>query len=121
MLSFSIEQPKGIMVLKARGKLGKTDLTRLTKAASMYLETHQRFHGVLVHAQQFPDWESLAGLAVHLDFARAHHDRVKRIALVTDSALVELVAAFVKQLTPATLRRFAFADDAAALAWLRTR
>lgn len=119
VLKYTILPRPGILTIQASGKLGDNDLARLSAAAGAYLQEHEHLQGLLVRTQKFPDWVGMVGLATHVEFAHAHRDRVKRVALVTDHPAVDLVATMVKRLSPAKVRHFAYADRAVALAWLK--
>jgi hypothetical protein len=52
-----------------------------------YTATGGAFIGIIIEAQEFPGWESIRAMAAHFRFVRDHHKQVKRVALVTNSAL----------------------------------
>ena len=118
MLDYSIMQPEGILVLKPQAPLRDEDFKGLAAAVDAYLDHHDKLHGVMVHAHEFPGWEDFGGFTAHLHFVRAHHEKVERIALVTDSRFVHVAESFAKHFTSAEIKHFPFADDAKALVWL---
>ena len=120
MLDYSIMKPEGILVLKPSAPLNKEDFTRVGAAVDSYLSDHAMLHGVLIHAKGFPGWENFGGFAAHLRFVREHHKQVQRVAIVTDSSFVGIAESLAKHFVAAELRSFPFADDAKALAWLRS-
>lgn len=44
----------------------------------------------LVEAAAFPGWDSFGAMAAHFRFVRDHHKHLKKIAVVTDSAMGNL-------------------------------
>ena len=117
MLNFAFEQD--ILRIEARGALSKNDFERLTGALGIYLNEHKQLRGVLIHTQSFPGWDSLGGFGAHMDFVRANHSIVRRVALATDSVLADMAEALVEQFSSAKVRHFAFSDDSAAMKWLQ--
>lgn len=120
MLEYTILKPEGILVLKPDESLSKEDFAGLSAAVDTYLADHASIHGVLIHAVAFPGWENFAGLAAHIRFVRNHHQRIERVALVTDSPVARVAEALVKHFIAADIRHFPFADYAKALSWLKS-
>ena len=107
MIKYRIMEAEGILVLEPKSALSANDFRDLTVSVDTYLAEHQSLHGMLIHAQNFPGWESFAGLSAHLRFVREHHQKIERIALVTDSPLRTVVPALTKHFVSAQIRRFA--------------
>lgn len=120
MLEYTIVKPEGIVVLAPKAALTQEDFVGLSKTVDAYLADHPKIHGMLIHAKSFPGWETFAGFVAHIRFARDHHQKVERVALVTDSPVAGVAEALVKHFTAAEIKRFPFADYDTALAWLKT-
>jgi hypothetical protein len=75
----------------------------------------------MIVAERFPGWESFAALVTHIRFVRHHESRIRRIAVVTDSPLLELLPALAQHFVSADVRRFSFDQRAAAFDWLSSR
>ena len=119
MIRHHIMDTEGILVIEPVSALSAEDFRDLASSVDTYLAEHQTLHGMLIHAQQFPGWESFAGLAAHLKFVREHHKKIERIAIVTDSPLGEVAPALAKHFISAQIRRFAYSEFEEALAWLK--
>lgn len=119
MLEFSIVKPEGILVLEPRAPLTKEDFSGLGAAADLYLSSHARFRGVLIHSKAFPGWKSFGGFAAHMRFVREHHKQVTRVAIVTDSPLAGIMEALGKHFVSAEVKHFPYAEEAKALTWLK--
>ena len=87
MLSVQVDATRGIAVLEPSGALSKEDFERAAQAIDPHLEKSGKLNGLVVRVQSFPGWDSFGALASHLRFLKAHHRRIARIALCTDSAL----------------------------------
>ena len=118
MLDYSIMQPEGVLLLKPSAPLTNEDFQGLAAAADAYLADHDKLHGVMIHAKSFPGWENFGGFTSHMHFVREHHNRVERIAIVTDSQIAAVAQSLGKHFIAAEVKHFAYAEDAQALAWL---
>ncbi len=120
MLEYTIVKPEGIVVLNPNASLTQEDFAGLSTTVDAYLADHSNIHGVLIHAKSFPGWESFAGFVAHIRFVRDHHQKVERVALVTDSPIARVAEALAKHFTAAEIKHFPFADYETALNWLKT-
>ena len=120
MLDFSILTPEGILVLEPKAPLTKEDFSALGTAVDLYLSSHAKLRGVLIHAKAFPGWENFGGFATHMRFVRDHHEKVERVAVVTDSPLAGMVASLGKHFISAEVKHFPYLDVAKALDWLKS-
>lgn len=117
MLSVQVDATRGIAVLEPDGALSKEDFERAAKTIDPHLEKSGKLNGLVVRVQSFPGWESFGALASHLRFVKAHHRRIARIALCTDSALGNVAPRIAKHFVEADIRAFKFADFDRARAW----
>jgi SpoIIAA-like len=106
----------GILILKPQRVLRDEDFAALAAAVDPLIERHGRLEGLLVGAPSFPGWQDFAGLISHLRFVRDHHRRIRRIAVVSDSAVLAVAPKLASHFVNAEVRTFAAADRAAALA-----
>ena len=120
MIKHRIMEAEGILVIEPISALSVEDFRDLASSVDTYLTEHHSLHGMLIHARNFPGWESFAGLSAHLKFVREHHRKIERIALVTDSPLGTVAPALAKHFVSAQIRRFAYAELEEALVWLKS-
>jgi hypothetical protein len=118
MLSVALDQVNGVLVLTPNGKLRSSDFTEAAAPVDRYFETHRQLNGVLVVADQFPGWEDIPAFSAHLHFVKERQDRIKRVALVSDSALLKVVPEVARFLVRPEVRHFASGERSQALAWL---
>ncbi len=119
MLDYAILQPEGILVLKPHAPLGKEDFIRLGAVVDAYLADHATLHGVMVQSPGFPGWEDFGGLMAHIQFVRGHHQKVERVAIVTDSLFANIAESLGAHFTSAEIKQFPFAEEGKALDWLK--
>lgn len=117
MLTHELLAKDAILILRPQGPLNARDFTSLATIVDSWLARGGTLRGVLISAKSFPGWEDLDGLIAHLRFVRNHHDRVERIAIVADGFVAKVLPNVARHFVHAKLRHFA--DDAAALAWLK--
>src|SRR6185369_3573755 len=87
MIEFTLDPANSILHLRPKAALEKGDFEALAKTVDPYLEKNGSLAGVIIDAPGFPGWESLGAMAAHFRFVRDHHKHIRRIALVTDSAI----------------------------------
>jgi hypothetical protein len=109
----------GILIINANGALDVSDFERLTKKVDTYLEKHTHLHAALIHAEEFPGWVSFASLISHLKFVRLHHQKIEKIALVTDTVLADAAEVFLSHFIKAELKHFPYCAYAQALEWTK--
>lgn len=109
-------------VLKVRpdGPITTEDVAALTQTVDGYLTTHPKIDGVMVHTRTFPGFASLGSFADYARFIADHHTRVQRVALVTDFPLAPVAEFMANHVVGVQMRHFPFAEDKAALAWLKS-
>jgi len=108
-----------VLVLRPDGPITREDVAALTRTADEYLAGHAKISGVMVRTQNFPGFASVGAFADYARFIADHHARVRRVALVTDSALAPVAEFMANHVVGVEMRHYPFADDTAAQAWLR--
>jgi hypothetical protein len=120
MLHHELLGERGILVLKPDGALRAEDFSALAAAVDPWIEQHGDLKGLLIDAPSFPSWDNFAALVSHLRFVRDHHQKIRRIAVVSDNAFLSVAPKIASQFLHAQLRAFDAADRVAALAWLES-
>jgi hypothetical protein len=118
MIKHELLRERGVLLLKPEGALRADDFTALAGAVDPYLEQHGELKGLMIEAPSFPGWDSFAALSSHLRFVRDHHRRIRRVAVVSDSAFLTVAPKIASHFVSAQLRTFDAAERAAALAWI---
>ncbi len=76
-----------VLAVRPDGPITREDVATLTRAADEYLADHPKITGVMVETRTFPGCASVGAFADYARFIADHHAHVRRLALVTDSAL----------------------------------
>ena len=74
----------------------------------------------MVETRAFPRYTSVGAFADYARFIADHRARIRRIALVTDSALAPISKFIANYVVGVEMRHYPFAEGAAAQAWLRS-
>ena len=109
-----------VLGVRPEGPITREDVATLTRAADEYLAGHPKIAGVMVETRTFPGFASVGAFADYARFIADHHARVRRVALVTDSALAPIAEFMANHVVGVQMRHYAFAEGAAALTWLRS-
>jgi hypothetical protein len=121
MAMLTTEFEGDVLVVRPDGPIAREDVATLTQTADEYLAAHTTISGVMVQTPMFPGFSSAAAFGDYIRFIADHHARVRRIALVTDSALAPIAQFVANYVVGLEMRHYAFSERAAALEWLRTR
>ena len=81
------------------------------------LDSGPGLRGFIISTRTFPGWESLEGLFSHIRFIMDHHQRVAKVALVTDSIVGQFAPA-AKLLVDAEIAVFSFGELEKARQWI---
>jgi hypothetical protein len=120
MLRHELLAEQGILILQPDEALRAEDFSAVAKMVDPYILQHGDLKGLLIDAPSFPGWDNFAALVSHLRFVRDHHQKVRRIAVVSDSKFLSVAPKIASQFVHAQLRTFDAAERSAALAWLET-
>jgi hypothetical protein len=71
-----------------------------------------------VEAPAFPGWDRFGALIAHLRFVRDHHQFIRRIAVVTDSAFGDLAEHLAAHFVSAEIRHFPASEIEKARLWI---
>jgi len=100
--------------------LAASDFDALSAEVNPFIERAGGLRGLLIEAEVFPGWNGFSGLTAHLRFVRDHHRSIRRVAVVSDNALLSHLPQLASHFVAAEVRHFPKAERAAALDWLRT-
>ncbi len=120
-ISVTLDGDAGILVLApvADEALSEDDFEAVGKAIDDYLKDHDRLRGILIHSRKFPGWQSVGALFAHLKFVTSVHDKINKIALVTDSPMGTFADRVLDPLMLAKIRKFGYDERDEAMSWLQ--
>jgi hypothetical protein len=121
MIEHTLDQTHSILYVRPKSKLEQGDFVQLAKTVDPYIEKRGDLAGLIVEATAFPGWESLGAMASHFRFVRDHHKHIKRIGLVTDSAMGNVAEQLASHFVAAEIRHFPAGEREAATQWVMNR
>lgn len=118
MLSVNVDEKNLIAILEPTGRLTESDFQLVAKAVDPLIDKFGRLNGIIIHTKSFPGWESFAALCTHLRFVKNHHEKVSRIALVTDSMVGNFAELIASHFVKAEIQLFPYHDYEQANKWV---
>jgi len=121
MLEHRLLVPEGVLILEPVAPLEAADFDDLIRTTDPYIAEHGKLPGLMIHTQTFPGWASLDAFLAHMHFVKSHCRKIGRLALVTDSKLLEELPRIAGHLVDVQVKHFSESEYAAALCWLKAR
>ena len=121
MIEHTIDTVHSILYVRPKSALAKDDFLKLAKTVDPYIEKTGDLAGLIIDAPAFPGWETLGAMATHFRFVRDHHKHVKKIGLVTDSAMGNVAEKLASHFVAAEIRHFPAGELEAAKQWIMNR
>lgn len=118
MLNFELDRDAGLLVLRPAGALVADDFSRVAAVVDPYLEESGRLNGVMIWVEEFPGWQDFGAMLSHLKFVCEHHKQIAKVAVVSDSKLMETMPKAVDHFINAKVKHFDFEDSASAREWI---
>jgi hypothetical protein len=121
MIEHTIDTVHSILYVRPKSALAKDDFLKLAKTVDPYIEKTGDLAGLIIDAPAFPGWENLGAMATHFRFVRDHHKHIKKVGLVTDSALGNVAQNLAAHFAAAEIRHFPAGELEAAKQWIMNR
>lgn len=118
MIEHTLDTLHSILYLRPKAALEQSDFVQLAKAVDPYIGEAGGLNGLIIDAPAFPGWETLGAMAAHFRFVRDHHKHIKKIALVTDSALGNVAERLASWFVSAEIKHFPAGEIEAARQWV---
>jgi hypothetical protein len=118
MLEVHVDPSTRIVLLEPEGPLSPQDFEYLAQRVDPVIKESGDLNGVLVHARQFPGWDSWAAFMAHLRFIKQHHRQVKKVALSTNSPWGRGAAQLASHWLAPQIKIFPYEELAQAERWI---
>ena len=119
MLNYELNRAESILIVKPIGPLESTDFEKLVQEVDPYIRENGKLDGMMIYANSFPGWDNFAAFLSHIKFVKNHHQKIKKIAAVTDSSFLSIMPQVANHFVQAEIRHFDYDDKDAALNWLK--
>ena len=118
MIEHSLDTAHSILFVRPKSALQQDDFAQLAKTVDPFIEKTGDLAGLVIETPAFPGWDSLGAMAAHFRFVRDHHKHVKKVAVVTDAALGNLVEKLASHFVSATIKHFPAGQTETAQRWI---
>ena len=118
MVEHELDAARSILFVRPRSALAADDFAKLAAAVDPHIEATGGLAGIVIETPSFPGWDGLGAAAAHLRFVRDHHRLVKKVAVVTDSALGAVAEYLASHFVSAQIKRFPAGEVEAATHWV---
>jgi hypothetical protein len=118
MVEYHLDTARSILFVRPRAPLSADDFAGITAAVDPHIEATGGLVGIVIETASFPGWEGLAAMAAHFRFVRDHHRRVRKVAVVTDSAIGNLAERLASHFVAAEIKHFPAGQTEAATQWI---
>ena len=105
-------------IIEPLGPLSKDDFLEIARQIDPIIESDGYLDGLIIKTREFPGWEGLGDVIDHFRFVKNHHQVIKKIALVTDAKIGELVPSIVGHFVKAEVKHFDYDDYDSAVGWV---
>jgi hypothetical protein len=120
-LDFSFDQEKGLLEVEIEAPLNSLNFEVMSSTVDSYILNNKNLNGLLIHAKRFPGWKNLGSFISYIKFMKSHRKKIKKVALVTNSKLANIVPRFSDYFMNADIKNFAFKDLKKARKWIVLR
>ena len=118
MIELTLDREHSILYLRPKTALEPADFADLAKMVDPFIEETGALNGLIIDAPAFPGWQSLGAMAAHFRFVKDHHEHIKRIALVTASALGDVAVHLASHFVSAEIKHFPAGQVDEATQWV---
>lgn len=119
VIQFEFDEKEGVAVVYPEQKhgLSEDDFRQLTSEIDRYLSDHNELRGLVIVTKSFPGWNSLKAFTSHLKFVHDHHQKIRKVALASDSSLLSAAPHLARHFVKARIRHFDSSDIDQAKSW----
>jgi hypothetical protein len=118
MIEHTLDTANSILYVRPKSSLEQCDFVQLAKAVDPYIKETGGLTGLIIEAPTFPGWESLGAMVAHIRFVRDHHKHIKKIGLVTNSAMGNVAEHLASHFVSAKIKHFSAEKLEVAKQWV---
>ena len=105
-------------LVEPQGPLTKADFLAIADKVDPVIESNGELDGLIIKTKDFPGWKSLSDVVEHFRFVKNHHQKIKKVAFVTDAKVADIFPAMAGHFVKAEVKSFAFDDLEKAVEWV---
>jgi hypothetical protein len=112
-----LDEQRGVLVVEPKDPLRVRDFDALERTIEPWIAEHGQLDGVVVHTITFPGWASFAAFVRHMRFMREYRRKARRLAIVSDSKLADVIPSVAANFVAPQIRQFDYDQIDDALDW----
>ena len=120
MLKHELLRDKSILIVVPEAPLKAEDFKELNREVDPYIAETGKLNGLMIYAATFPGWETFAAFISHLKFIKNHHQKIDKVAVVTDSDFLRFLPRITSHFVQAETRHFTLHNKEMAIDWLKS-
>ena len=121
MLQIKLDKDAGVVTVSPSAPLSENDFAQLAGEVDPYIEKAGKLNGLIIQVESFPGWEDFAGLLSHLKFVREHHQKIEKVAAVSDGTIVSIMPKIVDHFVNAKVKYFPYESLDEAISWVQSQ
>lgn len=118
MILFNLDYDTGILTITPKSPLEAADFDKIANQVDPYIEEHGALKGIIIETDELPGWRDFNALLSHMKFIHDHHQKVRKVAAVTDSGFLDILQDVSDYFVDAEVRHFECDQKDQALEWL---
>ena len=118
MIEHTLDTVESILYVRPKSPLEQSDFAALARIVDPYITETGDLAGLIIEISTFPGWESLGAMAAHFRFVRDHHKHIRKVGVVTDSALGKVAEQLASHFVSAEIKKFPARELEAAKQWI---
>lgn len=105
-INCDLDKKTALLTVEIHNSLSAEDFAILSEVVDPWLEKNGKLEGLVIHVKEFPYWENIYGLFSHISFAKNHHRDIKKVALVADGFLPNVMPKLTDHFVKAQIKNF---------------
>jgi hypothetical protein len=118
VIEHTLDTAQSILYVRPKSALAEGDFVTLARAVDPHIEATGGLRGLIIETPGFPGWESLGAMVAHFRFVRDHHRHIRKVAVVTDSAMGNVAERLASHFVSAEIKHFPSGELEAAKQWI---
>ena len=104
MLDYELLPGRKVLIVEPQAALEAADFERLVQAVDPFIAQAGGLNGLMIYSDSFPGWDDFQALVSHIRFISNHHQAIRRVAFVTDSAVLTFLPRIAAHFVAAQVR-----------------
>lgn len=118
MIDYDLDTAHSILLVRPQSRLEKEDFVTLAKAVDPQIQATGDLAGLIIDVGSFPGWADFGSMISHFRFVRDHQKHLKKLAVVTDSALGDVAEHLTSHFVSAEVKHFPAGQTEEARRWI---